>query len=485
MDRLSRIPLILVLAAVGVAGACGKEAPPTSGMGTHPLSSEISRIRAHVTGLSQEDTEALDNFVRTSNLSASPFELRRVSGLLGRGLLDADLTVVADFVLATRDHLYDDFFEPQETRRLLDLADVLRTRPGLGEIDRLRISAIVGPGKGVFSGTLREAMDYVSFLDAVAPRARNVVDLVPGEGASVTAYTGAGELLRLKQFVKEGGRLDLAVTVYRTAIDKWPDDPALYAGLVSLYLENADLYSNELDRLLVTAEAVDEKNAAFTYLRAARALVAGQDQDALEAFRVAAGRETVTFYELERARRIAKFLEGLGQGRLSALLTAYRTTSVGPSFELKSLVNRVVKRSFEYETAEDETSLETVVDVPITIGRQMATSPTMVFNETIRCRILVMGLSRKLDFVSGDDALKAELEKQAADAKLRLDRIEKASELCSGKNAWASLHDALGEPRFLEYVDKVIYGDEASFLVRCADATCLADALARLDQPAD
>jgi hypothetical protein len=157
---------------------------------------------------------------------------------------------------------------------------------------------------------------------------------------------------------------------------------------------------------------------------------------------------------------------------------------MSPYFDLKDLTNRVVKRSFEYEAADDAESLEAVVDVPVVVARQMGATPRMLFTEIVRCRILVMGLNRKAALLSGDGAaLTTELKKESTAMADRIERIERAAEFCSGQDAWARLHDILGEERFFEYVENIIYGDEASFLARCGDVSCVADAVSLLDAP--
>jgi hypothetical protein len=293
---------------------------------------------------------------------------------------------------------------------------------------------------------------------------------MPADDDPKEIWTGCAELLRLKGFVAEGPRVDLAVMTYRKAIAKWPRDPVLISGLVTIYVEYEDRYPDELGQAVDGASMMDPANAAYAYLVAARCFRVGADDEALKILRSVKNRKHCTFHAIERAKRVVATLEKVGYGKLRARLTAYRSMSLAPYFDIKDLANRAILRSQEYEAEKRTDALTTVLEFPGVLSRQIASGPRVHHVERIRAKILAVGLSRHASWLGKRDFKAGErLREQAVEAEVRFNALTRGEDLAAGRNAWAALYDMMGEEEFLRYADQVLFGNEAEFLIKCAD----------------
>jgi hypothetical protein len=480
MERLARIAgcaallsLVLTLPACDFFGS-DEELPDSAG--GHPLAKVLLDVRPGLSGLDASELAAIDTFIRQAGPRTSTVEVRRICGLAGKGLKASEPKAVADFILASKESLYDDFFRNLDEVALVRVSDLLRERPGIGDVERLRYGAIIGSGRGVYKGTLARALKVVSFGDAVKPIALARADLDPSAEDPVAVWQGSAEILRMQGFVLEGPSVELAVATYHRALDRWPNDPVLLTGLAALYVEYKDKYADELLSFLRQAHHKDSRNAAYSYLLAACHFRFGRDDKALAALRSGRNRPLCTLHTIERARRISSRLQAAEYGRMRAMLSAYQMTSMAPLFDVKDLANRAVLRSREYQVEKRTEDLETVLRFPEILSRQVSAGPRTRHAELLRVQILATGLSRRANWVVKTDAAGAErLRIESVEAERRAMRIEKGEELCGRKRAWGKLYDLLGQEKFLVYVEHVLYGNEAEFLVKCSDLEGLED----------
>lgn len=466
-----------LLAAMPIA--CGRGDGPALAEPAvrHPLAVVLRSVQDRMRPLDGADADGLDAFLRYAKPTASTYEVRRACELAGKALRNADPGVLADIVVRARDQLYDGFFQALDDGKLEALALRLSDREGPGEIERLRMEAIIRRGSAVYDGPLGRAIATIPFDEAVAPRALPLADLLPREDAGVEDWVGAAELLRLPEFVAEGDQRPMAIEVLRRGLAKWPDHPLLVASLVSVYVENEDRCSDDLGEFLKTAEKADPENAAWPYLRAARAFRVGKDAIALDALRAGRDRPALTFRGLERSRLASRCLEAHGYGPARARLTAYRSSSMASWFLLKDLANRAVARSYEYETSKRDDDLRLVLELPRRIDRQTRAAPRSLFAELLRTTMLATGSRRLSEYQRGRDPnLAREYADRARDAEEATRLLEEASQEYSGPDAWAKLYAGLGEDKFLTYLDGVLFGDEASFLLACRKQGSFAEA---------
>jgi hypothetical protein len=412
----------------------------------------------------------VDSFCRFSSPAASPYEVRRLCGLVGRAIRGADPERIADFVIAASDHLYDDFFRTFEERALDGLSAACAARVHLPELGRCRLVAIVGRYHGVFEGTLTQALERVPFADVIAPIPVPALTLVPIVGAGPDEVTGAAEVLRLGIFLEEGERPDLAEETYRRALVQWPGDAVLYAGLASLYVEREERRSEELRALLRRASEADPENAAWHYLRAGRHFAAGRDEEGLAALRAGAACPRLSFHVLDRARRTAAYLESRGFGPIQARLLGARSVSTALFYELKLLADQTMRRSIEYGEESPE-ALDLVLAYPETLDRQLGTEACPAALQHLRWGILAIGLRRRAETCAHADPEGSRLRlERVADLADRIAAADRGEKMCGGADAWAVLCRRLGEQRFLRWIDEVLYEDEAAFFLRCAEA---------------
>jgi hypothetical protein len=458
----------LVLATL-LLGCEKGDAEPSSAT-LHPLAASMSKVRARLSGLTEEEAESIDSFLTHSDPGTAVFQVRRICGFVGKGMKSVDPAVVGDFVLSSSDNLYDDYFRAFDDEQLLRIAGALRGRPETEEIEQLMIEAVIRIGRGAFNGTLKEALRDVPFEDAVAPRRLPLRRVLPAEEADLETFTGAAEILRLDAFIEEGAQPDIAVQTYRQALLRWPEDPALVAGLASVYVENSSRFREELREFLSKAGTHDRGNAIYDYLRAGQLFRVGKDDEALVALRAALQGDHVSFHGLERAKRTAAFLRKKGYGPIRARLAGYRATSLAACFELKDLANRAIQRSREYENAGQTKRVETVVEVPLVLDRQFGSGSHMLLVQVVRATILSSGLRRIAESMRAKDPTGAgRLRELAETAEQRLRAIDKGRKMRGGGESLGQLYRLLGEKRFLNYVEGVLYGNEALFLERCAD----------------
>ncbi|MEN8150655.1 MAG: hypothetical protein ABFS86_12605, partial [Planctomycetota bacterium] len=413
---------------------------------------------------------AIDTFIRRAGPRTTAFETRRILGLAGRGLMLADAEVLADFAIAGADYVYDDFFKCFADSTLAEVSQAILTRPGGTAEDRRQYSGVIATARSGYRGPLSKAVGIVVFAEAVNPKPIPMADLIPAEADGIEIWTGAAELLRLKGFIAEGPQLEKAIETYGRAISKWPTDGILLAGLVSLYVEYEDRYPDELGKAIELAHRHDADNAAYAYLVATREFRSGQDEAALANLRSVAGRKLCTFYPIERAKRVVASLERVGYGKTRARLTAYRSMSLAPYFDLKDLANRTILRSTEYEVEKRVKALNTVLEFPRVFSSQISAGPRVHHVERIRVKVLATGLSRYANWIVKSDRDAAEaMRREAVQAEVRTKEIERGEDLAAGRYAWTTLFDILGEDDFLLYCDRVLLGNEAEFLIKCSD----------------
>ncbi len=470
MNRRSiaaRTPSLLTAGLLLVL-ACGR-GPGEGGeaVGDHPLAAAVARYRRSFTGLDERERQALDTFTREAGPATTPIELRRASELAGKGLADADPVTVARFVAAARAGLYQDFFRAFEAERREAVAAALLEEAGPSALNR-RIAGLLRSGAR-YSGPLAEAVAVAPFSSTVSPRKLPLAKLLPPEDADLDTVTGSAEIVRLDAFVEEGGQPEVSVDLYRRGLRRWPGDPVLLSGLVSVYAENVERYREELLETLAKAEEEELENAAWCYLLAAHHFRVGRDEKAVEEVRRGIDRPYATLHTLARARRTVRFLEKLGYGAIQARLTVYRSADMAPYFELKDLANRALLRTREYERAGPEKALDLVLRLPVRMERQIAARPQMLFARIIGCTVAANGYGRLSEYEETRDAARAvEYRRRGEEFAEQVRALEKAAHLCSGQKAWEKYYARLGEDEFLRYLEHVLYGNEAAFLLRCA-----------------
>jgi tetratricopeptide (TPR) repeat protein len=475
---------ILALSAFLLWGCEKGGADPSGPAVLHPLAAPMAGVRDQVKGLNEEELASIDAFLTRSDPSLAFFQVRRVCGILGKGLENADPVAVGDFVLEAAPHLYDDFFRAFSDEKLEKIAAALPGRSDGGEVELLMIEAVIRLGRGAFNGTLKQALKDVPFEEAVAPRKLPLRAVMPPEDGNLEAYTAAAEIMRLDTFLEEGARPELAIRTYREALRRWPGDAALVAGLASLYLENASKFGDELDEFLVKAPELDPRNALYGYLRAARLFRVGRDDEAFEVLGAALEGEQLRFHSLTRAERTSKFLRKRGYGPIRSRLAGHRAASLASYFELKDLANRALQRSHEYENAGDEERVEMLVGLPIALDRQLEGGSHMLMVQVIRFTILSAGL-RRVSELAETKAPKTSLKllERATKAEQRLRTIEQGRERCGGNESLGLLYRSLGEKGFLTYLDSVLYGNEAAFLEECSTCTSIDEVLPLTQKP--
>jgi len=478
---------LLLLTALLLVGCTEGNADAFTGtVADHPLAAALHTVRPHFDGLDETERAAIDTFIRHAGPRSSTFEIRRILTLSGKGLKAAPPVAIADFLIAGAAHVYQDFFAGFDDSELARIAGALRDRPGADAARLHRYRGIIETARSGYKGPLAEAVGIVVFEDAIEPKPIPRSKLTPTEDDPLAIWTGAAELLRLKGFVAEGPDVDLAVRTYERALAKWPNDPVLHAGLVSLYVEYEDRFPEELRRAIRRASERDGDNAAYAYLVAARDFRVGRDAEALEILAKVKPRGICTFHAIARAKRVVVSLEKAGYKKLRARLTAYRSMSLAPYFDIKDLANRAVLRSKEYEAEKRDDALMTVLEFPGVLSGQIAAGPRVHHVERIRAKILAVGLSGYAAWAARNDRGSVDrLRRDALQAELRFRSIEKGVSLGAGRTAWAGLYDMMGEEEFLKYADGVLFGNEAEFLIRCADKKGLEEIvdLARDDYP--
>ena len=143
---------------------------------------------------------------------------------------------------------------------------------------------------------------------------------------------------------------------------------------------------------------------------------------------------------------------------------------MAPCFDLKDLANRTILRSTEYQVEKREDALKTVLEFPSVFSRQIAAGPRVHHVERIRSKVLATGLSRRADWLSKTDPKAADrMRREAVQAELRTRQLERGEDLAAGRYAWTTLFDILGEDDFLLFCDRVLFGNQAEFLILCAD----------------
>jgi hypothetical protein len=277
-----------------------------------------------------------------------------------------------------------------------------------------------------------------------------------------------------------GARPEIAVEVLQSGLERFPGDPVLLAGLVSVCAVQEDRHPGQLAGALREAEESDPENAAWTYLRAMRAFRDGKDEEGLKALRAATERPRVSFHTFLRAQNVFSRLRELGYGELRARVCCLRVLSEPLYFDLKLLANYAIKRSHEYLITRPPEDLDVVLHLPHVLDRQLSAAPHPNLGQKIRWTILLNGLTRLADYHDRRDPNREQstaLRARAAEVEAKLEAIEAGAEVCGGREAWSTLYRLLGEERFARYVDGVLFGNEAEFLTRCAGRARLEECL--------
>jgi len=478
---------LLLVTALLLAGCSEGNADAFTGEAAdHSLAVALHSARPNFQGLDDTERAAIDTFIRHAGPRSSKFEIRRILKMSGKGLKGAPPVAVADFLVKGADHVYQEFFGEFDDSELAAITEALRDRPGADAATLRRYRSIVSTARNGYTGPLSKAVGIVLFAEAVEPKPIPRAKLTPAADDPKEIWTGCAELLRMNGFVAEGPRVDLALKTYRQAIAKWPRDAVLISGLVTLYVEYEDRYPEEFAEAVKGASVMEPGNAAYAYLVAARAFRLGHDDKALAILGSVKARKLCTFHAIERAKRVVVTLERAGYGKMRARLTAYRTISLAPYFDIKDLANRAILRSQEYEAEKRADALKTVLEFPGVLSRQISASPRVHHVERIRSKILAVGQSRHSSWLRKSDRRAGDrVRNEAVQAELRFRALERGKDLASGRVAWAAFYDMMGEEEFLRYVDCVLFGNEAEFLIRCSEKKAIEQVvdLARGDYP--